>query len=131
MQAEQLISLPERIANLESTIARLRLTHTPNSSNPALSLSLPDTQNLLDSHDETVRTLDAQLDTANLMLSQLSKKVDNLEEQISPLQKQRNEAVATAKEALQKKQAGKGTGDELEAQGRWLSAAEATLRTIS
>ena len=65
------------------------------------------------------------------MLSQLSKRTDILEEQISPLQKQRKEVVTTAKEAVQKKQAGKGTGDELEAQGKWLSAAETTLQAIS
>ena len=131
LQSEQLTSLPEQIANLESSIAHLRLTHITPPSDPSWSLSLPDTQSLLNSRDETIRTLDAQLETAAVMVRQLSQKTDTLQEQISPVEKQRNEVMLMAQEALRKKQAGKGTGDELEAQGRWLSAAETTLRAIS
>ena len=131
LRSEQLVALPEQIANLESSIAHLRLTHASSTSDPSLSLSLPEAQSLLNSHDETIRTLDAQLETAAVMVRQLSQKRNTLQEQVSPLEKQRNEIVSMAEEALRKKQAGKGTGDELEAQGRWLTAAETTLRAIS
>ena len=84
----------------------------------------------MEAHDDTIRTLDMQLETADTMLRQLSQKVDTLEEQMAPLEKQKNEAVLAAEDAARKRESGRSTGDELEKQGRWLGAAERTLQAI-
>ncbi len=131
MQTAQLQSLPDEIAQLEATITPLRSSLEPPSTNPSLSLPLPATQALLVSRESELASLNAQLDSLESLNTRKSRELERLETELRPLESQKHAAVTAAKDARRRKEAGlRGMNDELEENGRWLTAAELALRKM-
>lgn len=123
-------SLPAEIEGLEASIAQLRQDQTPTSSNPELSLPLPETLKVLNEREAELAALNAQIAQLQSSLPNGSKELEKLERELKPLETQKQGTVAAAKEARRRKEEGGGIGDELEEKGRWLTASEKALREM-
>ena len=128
-QTTQLESLPTEIANLESTIARLRQSQAPRSDNPHLSLPLQPTLDLLAERETQLSDLDRQIEALQAALPQKQVEVAALHDEVSILNTKKIRTVEEAQEARRRRENG-GMGDELEEKGRWLRGVEAGLRTM-
>lgn len=120
-------SLPDEISHLESTIAELRASQQPKSSNPSLNLPLQPTLSLLSQKEQELADLDRQIANMRRVLPEKKRSVAALEADLSPLEARKNGAVQSAKEAKRGRENG-GLGDELEERGRWLKAVDGGLR---
>ncbi|KAK3049003.1 hypothetical protein LTR09_009657 [Extremus antarcticus] len=127
LQTTQLESLPEEISNLESTISTLRQTQPPKSSNPALSLPLQPTLELLEEREGQLESMDRQIETLRAALPHKQAQVAALQDEVSILNAKKISAVQGAQDARRRREVG-GLEDELEERGRWLRGVEAGLR---
>jgi chromosome segregation ATPase len=130
LRTQQLESLPTEIAGLEESIERLKHEQTPVSTNPELSLPLPETQRVLSEREAELVALNAQIASLQAAIPNRGRDLEKLERELRPLETQRQGTVAAAKEAQRRKEEGGGIGDELEERGRWLRASEKALREM-
>lgn len=130
LRTQQLESLPTEIAGLEESIERLKHEQTPVSTNPELSLPLPETQRVLREREAELVALNAQIASLQAAIPNRGRDLEKLERELRPLETQRQGTVAAAKEARRRKEEGGGIGDELEERGRWLRASEKALREM-
>lgn len=128
LRRQQLETLPAEIEGLEASIAQLKQDQTPTSSNPELSLPLPETLRLLNEREADLAALNAQVAQLQSSLPNRAKELEKLERELKPLETQKQGTVAAAKEARRRKEEGGGIGDELEEKGRWLTASEKALK---
>lgn len=129
LQTTQLESLPSEIANLEATIAQLRQTTTPKSSDPALALPLQPTLELLSEREDELASIDAQIEALQAAMPGKQAQVEQLRDEADMANARKIKAVEEAMEARKRRENG-GTGDELEEKGRWLRGVESGLRTM-
>lgn len=136
LQMTQLSTLPESIANLDSTIASLRAKQvanmdTSNSSNLSSSqnLTLPATLSLLSEREAELAALNRQLATLQNSLPRKTREAEAMERELHALERRKVEATAQAREAQRKKQ--EGESDGLEETGRWYRSAEETLKKLT
>lgn len=132
----QLSTLPESIANLDSTIASLRAKQVANmdtssSSNLSSSqnLTLPATLSLLSEREAELAALNRQLATLQNSLPRKTREAEAMERELHALERRKVEATAQAREAQRKKQ--EGESDGLEETGRWYRSAEETLKKLT
>lgn len=130
LRRQQLATLPTEIEGLEASIAQLKDDQTPTSSNPELSLPLPETLRLLNDREADLAALNAQIAQLQSSLPARAKELEKLERELKPLETQKQGTVAAAKEARRRKEEGGGIGDELEERGRWLTASEKALKDM-
>ncbi len=129
LQTSQLESLPTDIANLESTLQLLRETQSPSSTDESLSLPLPATLALLSTREAELAQLNHQLKSLESALPRKTRELERLENELRPLELQKQGSTAAAKEARRRKEEGlKGQGDDLEQRGRWWRGVEAGLK---
>jgi len=129
LQTSQLESLPTDIANLESTLQLLRETQSPSSTDESLSLPLPATLALLSTREAELAQLNHQLKSLESALPRKTRELERLENELRPLELQKQGSTAAAKEARRRKEEGlKGQGDDLEQRGRWGRGVEAGLK---
>lgn len=129
LRTAELESLPAEIETLQSTVSQLRESQQPQSTNPSLTLPLPETQALLSQRENELASLDAQLATLQASLPRKTRELERLENELRPMEVQKQNVVAQAKEARRRREQGEqGMGDELEERGRWLRASEEGLR---
>jgi predicted RNase H-like nuclease (RuvC/YqgF family) len=129
LQTTQLAALPEEISHLESTIANLRASQQPRSSNPSLNLPLQPTLSLLSKKEQELVDLDRQIANLRRVLPEKKRAVADLEADLGPLEARKNGAVQSANEAKRGRENG-GLGDELEERGRWLKGVDRGLRAM-
>ncbi|BDD63399.1 hypothetical protein MPDQ_007013 [Monascus purpureus] len=136
LQMTQLSTLPESIANLDSTIASLRAKQVANmdtssSSNLSSSqnLTLPATLSLLSEREAELAALNRQLATLQNSLPRKTREAEAMERELHALERRKVEATAQAREAQRKKQ--EGESDGLEETGRWYRSAEETLKKLT
>jgi chromosome segregation ATPase len=128
-QTTQLSTLPSEIANLESGISQLREARGPRSDNPALSLPLQPTLELLNDREEELASLDRQIEALQAALPHKQAQVSALQDEVSILNAKKIRAVEEAMEARRGRENG-GMVDELEERGRWLRGVDTGLRTM-
>lgn len=135
LQMTQLSTLPESIANLESTIASLRAkqvtnmdTSDPTKLSSSQNLPLPATLSLLSEREAELAALNRQLATLQNTLPRKTREAETLERELGVLERRKIEATAQAREAQRKKQ--EGESDGLEEMGRWYRGAEETLKKV-
>jgi hypothetical protein len=128
LRTATLSTLPSQISALESTIATLQHAQTPHSTNPSLSLPLPETLTLLASKEAEIAALDAELARLQSAVPRKTHELERVEAELRPLEAQKTAMVAAAVEARRRREEGGGVGDELEEKGRWLRASEGALR---
>lgn len=131
----QLSTLPESIANLESTIASLRAKQVVNmdtSDSAGLSssqnLPLPATLSLLSERESELAAVNRQLATLQNTLPRKTREAETIERELGVLEKRKVETTAQAREAQRKKQ--EGESDGLEEIGRWYRSSEEALKTL-
>lgn len=129
LQTTQLQTLPSEIANLEATITRLRDSSAPKSDNPALSLPLQPTLELLSEREDELASIDAQIEALQSAMPSKEAHVEQLRDEVTMANTRKIKAVDEAKDASRRRENG-GMGDELEERGRWLRGAETGLRTM-
>lgn len=131
MQVNQLETLPTDIANLESTLDLLRKTQSPPSTDASFDLPLPATLSLLSTREAELAELSAQLKALEKALPRKTRELEKLENELKPLELQRQAVTAAAKEARRRKEeALNGKGNDLEARGRWWRGVEAGLKAM-
>ncbi|MCJ1397617.1 hypothetical protein MMC11_000813 [Xylographa trunciseda] len=131
LQTAQLSTLPAQISSLQDTLVDLRARQTRPSNNPALSLPLPATLELLSSRQADLDDVNKQLRSLQQSLPQKTRELELLEKELKPLKVQKAVTVAAAKEARRRKEEGeRGLGDELELKGRWYRSVETGLREM-
>lgn len=130
LRTQQLESLPAETAGLEATIEQLKHEQTPVSTNPELSLPLPETQRVLSEREAELAALNAQIASLQATIPNRTRDLEKLERELRPLETQKQGTVAAAREARRRKEEGGGIGDELEERGRWLRASEKALRDM-
>jgi chromosome segregation ATPase len=130
LRTRQLESLPAEIEGLEASIEKLRQEQTPPSNDPDLALPLPETRRLLQHRETELAALNAQIAKLESSLPNRTRELEKLERELKPLETQKQNTVAAAKEARRRKEEGGGIGDELEERGRWLRASEKALKDI-
>jgi chromosome segregation ATPase len=124
----QVQQLPESIVNLQTSIATLREAQSTQA-NPALSLPLPATQELLQTKEAELEHLNRQIASLQSTTSRKTRELDKLEAELKPLEVHRLGSSSSAREAQRRKDEGLGgVGDELEARGRWWRAVEGGLK---
>jgi len=127
IQTAQLDSLPAEIEGLQQTISELQSAQQPRSSNPLLSLPLQPTLDLLSEREQQLADLDEQISALRSALPAKKQQVEQLRDELAPLQTRKIKAVQEAQDARRRRENG-GLGDELEEKGRWLRGVEAGLR---
>ncbi|KAJ5885044.1 hypothetical protein N7495_009554 [Penicillium taxi] len=129
---EQLLTLPDSIENLESTIASLRAKQVANmdSSDPRSSqnLPLPATTALLAEREAELAALNRQIAAVQNSLPRKTRQLEAIERECTVLERRQAEAISQAREAQRKKQ--QGESDGLEEMGRWYRGAEETLKEM-
>lgn len=125
-----LTTLPERIAELESTIDTLRQQESsqknPRSDDPDRNLPLPASKNLLQQREQELTSMDLEIQRLEAALPAKRAEVQRLRDELAPVQLRKIKAVEEAEEAQRRR--GQGGGDELEERGRWLRGVEGTLK---
>lgn len=132
LQTILLSSLPPQIEELSQELARLRKQNQSadiNETNPALTLPLPATLDLLDERQASLDEMNAQLKALQQALPRQTRTLEIEERELQKLELERERAVRLAQEALGRKQEG-GGADELERKGRWLRGVESGLREM-
>lgn len=127
LQSTQLERLPAEIEDLEEKIAALRHNTTPKSADPALSMPLQPTLELLSEREDELASVDAQIEALQAALPGKKAQVEQLRDEVSMANARKIKAVDEAKEARRRRENG-GVGDELEEKGRWLRGVETGLR---
>lgn len=130
LQTQQLATLPSEIAHLEETIAQLREQRGPRSDNPALTLPLQPTLELLNDREEELASLDRQVEALRAALPHKQAQVSALQDEVSILNAKKIRAVEEAMEARRGREGGSGVVDEVEERGRWLRGVEQGLRVM-
>ncbi|KAK0367054.1 hypothetical protein LTR91_013913 [Friedmanniomyces endolithicus] len=130
LQSAQLEALPAEIGYLQKTISTLQAQQEPTSSNPALSLPLQPTLDLLADREQQLFDLDHQIALLRAAIPAKRDEVENLKDELVPLQMRKMKAVQEAQEARRRRQDGAEIGDELEERGRWLRGVETGLRRM-
>ena len=129
LQTQQLETLPSEIESLEQTISQLRQARGPRSENPALTLPLQPTLELLNDREEEVASLDRQIEALQAALPHKQAQVGALQDEVSILNAKKIRAVEEAMEARRGREGG-GIVDELEERGRWLRGVDGALRVM-
>ena len=129
LQTAQLENLPSEIANLEETIAHLQQSSAPKSDNPALTLPLRPTLELLSEREDELASINSQIEALHAALPGKRAQVEQLQDEVNMANTRKIKAVEEAKEARRRRENG-GMGDELEERGRWLRGVETGLRTM-
>ncbi|KAK0838958.1 hypothetical protein LTR03_011617 [Friedmanniomyces endolithicus] len=130
LQSAQLEALPAEIEHLQETISTLQAQQEPTSSNPALSLPLQPTLDFLADREQQLSDLDHQIALLRAAIPAKRNEVENLKDELAPLQMRKMKSVQEAQEARRRRQDGAGIGDELEERGRWLRGVETGLRRM-
>ena len=100
-------------------------------SNPALSLPLPATKELLQKQEAELEHANRQIAMLQSTSSRKTRELDKLEAELKPLEVQRLGSSSAAREAQRRKDEGLGgIGDDLEARGRWWRAVESGLKGV-
>ena len=129
LKIPQLESIPIEVENLEATIAELRQSQAPKSDNPAFSLPLQPTLELLSEREQRLADMDRQIEALRAGLPQKQVDVSALQDEVTMLNTRKIKAVEGAQEARRRRADG-GMTDELEERGRWLRGVEMGLRTM-
>ena len=129
LKITQLESIPIEVKNLEATIAELRKSQVPKSDNPAFSLRLQPTLELLSEREQRLADMDRQIEALRARLPQKQVDVTALQDEVTMLNTRKIKAVEGAQEARRRRADG-GMTDELEERGRWLRVVEMGLRTM-
>lgn len=129
LQTAQLESLPSEIENLEVTITQLQQSSAPKSDNPALSLPLQPTLELLSEREDELASINAQIEALQAAMPGKQAQVEQLRDEVTMANTRKIKAVEEAKESRRRRENG-GMGDELEERGRWLRSVETGLRTM-
>jgi chromosome segregation ATPase len=130
LQTTQLSTLPASIAHLRASIQSLRAAQSPASSNPDLALPLQPSLDLLNSREQELADIDAQIAELHASLPAKRQEVGRLQDELAPLQARKIKAVQEAQEARRRMEQGRGLGDGLEEKGRWLRECEGVLREM-
>ncbi|KAK3644951.1 hypothetical protein LTR56_009338 [Elasticomyces elasticus] len=128
LQTAQLEALPAEIEHLQETIDTLQSQQEPTSTNPSLALPLQPTLDLLAEREQQLSDLDRQIAALQASMPGKKRDVEDLRDELAPLQMRKMKAVQEAQDARRRRQDGNGIGDELEERGRWLRGVEAGLR---
>ena len=133
LQTTLLGSLPGEIAGLKETLEELRRRNRPDederSDDPNANLPLEATQALLDQRRNELDELNTQLKTLQQALPRQTRAAELEQREVMMLEREREKAVAMAREAVERKREG-GGADELELRGRWLRSVEGGLRGL-
>lgn len=130
LQTTLLSSLPPQIDDLNQTLLDLRkqnLSADTNETNPEMALPLPATLLLLEERQNNLDEVNAHLKMLQQALPRQTRTMEMEERELRKLEVDRERAVNTAREAVDRKQEG-GGADELEMKGRWLRSVEKGLR---
>lgn len=130
MQTAQLRELPDKITNLQASIAELRAARSPGS-NPSLAFGLEKTLALAEEKERERAELDRQLEQLQAALPRKTRELERLENELQPLEVKRLGSTAAAREAKRRKEeALGGVGDDLEERGRWWRGVDTGLREM-
>ena len=131
LQSTLLSSLPAQIQQMEETLSELRRQNqslgTSSDGNPALALPLPATLDLLREKRASLDEINAQLKSLQQALPRQTRALEVEERELRKLEAEREIAVNSARQAVERKQDG-GGADELELRGRWLRGVGNGLR---
>lgn len=135
VETRQLRELPQRIAQLEESIAELRETAHGGASDGGsgrdMNLPLERTLELVDERKRKLAELDRQLETLKTSAPRKRKEADRLANELSNLEARRAHSVSAAGEARKRKEARLGGAeDDLEQRGRWWRAEEVLLKRM-
>ena len=129
LQTAQFEALPSEIDNLQTSITALQRSQEPQSSNPSLALPLQPTLELLAIREQQNSDLDQQIAQLQAELPAKKQEVQQLQDELAPLQMRKMKAVQEAQEARRRRANG-GLGDELEEKGRWLRGVDTSLKAM-
>lgn len=118
------------IEGLEATIANLQSQQEPASSNPALSMPLQPTLELLTRRERENADLDRQIAALQASIPAKQRDIEQLQDELAPLHTRKIKVVEEAQDAKRRKEDGSSIGDELEGRGRWLRGLEAGLKNM-
>ena len=127
METRQLEELPEKISGLEETTEKLRVALRPDE-NPNMALPLSRTLELVDERAENRDELHRQVEQLQVQERRKMKEMERLQAELAPLETKKQNSIAAAKEARQRKEAVLGgVQDDLEERGRWWRGSELAL----
>lgn len=129
----ELSTLPDSVADLESTIASLRakqVAHMDFSDNAGSSwnLTLPMALSRLSEREAELGSLDRQIAMLQSSLPRKTREAEVLEREVGVLERRRNETAALAREAQRKRR--EGESDGLDETGRWYRSAQEALKNF-
>lgn len=135
LQMTQLSTLPESIANLESTIVSLRESRAananagdPNNPSSSQNLPLPATLSLLAEREGELAAIERQLTSLHNTLPRKTREAEAMERELSVVERRKGESMTQAREAKRKKR--EGVSDGLEEMGKWYRDAETSLKKL-
>lgn len=125
-------TLPAEIEALDGTIKRLQAQQSErNRGEPEQNLPLPATLALLDERNNEAERLDAQIRALQSAIPARKREFERLQNELRPLEMQKKQAVAVARDAMRRKENGeKGVGDDLEMKGRWYSGVGVAMGNV-
>ena len=131
LQTTLLSSLPPQIEELNEALVTLRRqnqsANANENANPAMALPLPATIEVLEEQKAKLSEVNARLKSLQQALPRQTRTLEMEEKELRKLEVEREQAVAAAQEAGERKHEG-GGADDLEMRGRWLRGAESGLR---
>lgn len=135
VETRQLRELPDRIAQLEESIAGLKETAHGGGTEGVhireMNLPLERTLELVEERKRKVAELDRQLESMNSTVPRKRKEADRLANELASLEARRANSVSAAREARKRKEARLGGAeDDLEQRGRWWRAEEVLLKKM-
>lgn len=92
-------------------------------------MPLQPTLSLLSQKEAELSDIDRQIAALQAAIPAKKQAISNLEADLGPLARRKDDAVQGANEARQGRENG-GKGDELEERGRWLRGVEGSLKTV-
>lgn len=132
LQTTLLSSLPAQIEGLNQTLATLRKQSqsvNENEAHPGMAMPLPATLELAEERKKELDEVNAQLKSLQQALPRQTRVLETEERELRKLEADRERAVSTAKEAMDRKREC-GGADEMEMRGRWLRGVESGLKSM-
>jgi chromosome segregation ATPase len=131
-ETAQLRELPDRIEQLEESIAALRAAgHGDAAAGREMNLPLERTLELVDQKKRKIAELDKQIESLGATVPRKRKEAERLGAELATLEARRANSTSAAREARKRKEARLGGAeDDLEQRGRWWRAEEAVLKKM-
>jgi len=93
-------------------------------------MALQPTMDLVLEREQQLFDLDAEISVLQSSMSSKRQEVASFQDEFSPLQARKTQAVQEALEAKRRREEGKQLGDELDEEGRWLRSVENSLKMM-